>query len=246
MENTAVKIRFLGTSHGKPEVDRFCSSAIVHVGEKMYMVDAGAPVVALCKRMNILPEAILACFVTHLHGDHSNGLGEFLDYMNYFVKTGPSPKFFLPEAAGVAAITQWVRVIGGGIHRPLDISDYSAGQVYSDPAFSLEARPTRHLADRPAYSFAVTAGDKRILFSGDVKGDLSDFFENARGEHWDAVVLEAAHNKLDEAAEKLCKLDTELLIINHFSPRNTGCFEIMRDTVPFRSVLASDGAVIEI
>lgn len=242
-----VKLRFLGTSHGKPEPDRFCSSAIVQVGEKNYMIDAGAPVVALCVRAKIDPQDISACFVTHMHGDHANGLVEFADYINYFCPGGNAPEFFLPEQDGVDALVAWTKVVGGGIHRLPPISAYAAGEVYSDGVFSLEARHSAHLKNRPSYSFALSAGDKRILFSGDISGDMTEFLAHATLEHWDAVIVEAAHNDLVVSAEKLRELDTELLIINHFCPaKNEGKFEVMRSMLPFASELAADGRVFEL
>lgn len=239
-----VSLRFLGTSHGLPEKDRFCSCALVEIGDRKYMIDAGAPVVALCFREGIDPQDITACFVTHMHGDHANGLLEFGDYMNYFRRSGNTPVFFLPEQAGADAMLAWISVVGGGIHRPADVRAYRAGTVYSDGVFSLEARPSAHLQDRPSYSFAVSAGGKRILFSGDVSSDLSEFMAHASRETWDAVVVEAAHNDLDLSAEKLAELDTGLLIVNHFSPRRNGeRFAPMSRKLPFPSALACDGSV---
>ncbi|MDD6262218.1 MAG: MBL fold metallo-hydrolase [Clostridiales bacterium] len=246
-ESQSVKIRFLGTSHGLPEKDRFCSSAIVESGGERYMIDAGAPVVALCVREGIDPQFIRACFVTHMHGDHANGLLELGDYINYFRNSGPAPAVFLPEQAGVDAMTAWIKVVGGGIRRLPEIRVYGAGQVFSEEGFSLEARPSDHLRGRPAYSFAVTAGQKRILFSGDIGGDMTEFLAHALKEKWDAVVVEAAHNDLDVSAEKLRGLDTGLLIVNHFSPKRNGeKFEILRSRVPFACELARDGSVFEL
>ena len=39
-----MKITFLGTSHGIPEADRVLSSAMIEVGDNIYLVDAGAPI----------------------------------------------------------------------------------------------------------------------------------------------------------------------------------------------------------
>ena len=245
--NPKVRIRFLGTSHGKPEPDRFCSSAVVEAGEKKYMIDAGAPVVALCVRAGIDPQDISACFVTHMHGDHANGLVEFADYINYFCPRGDAPEFFLPEQAGVDALVAWTKVVGGGLRRLPGIRTYSAGQVWSDGEFSLEARPSAHLKDRPSYSFAVSAGGRRILFSGDISGEMTEFLAHGCSEPWDAVIVEAAHNDLVVSAEKLKKLDTKLLIINHFCPaKNHGKFEKMCELLPFPAALAADGSVFEL
>ena len=242
-----VCIRFLGTSHGLPEKDRFCSCSLVEVSGKRYMIDAGAPVVALCVREGIDPQYISACFVTHMHGDHANGLLEFGDYMNYFRRNEPTPRFFLPEQAGVEAMLAWIKVVGGGIHRPALISAYAPGEIFSEEGFSVEARPSDHLKDRPSYSLAITAGEKRILFSGDISTSMTEFIAHAAAESWDAVVVEAAHNDLDVSAEILSVLDTKLLIVNHFSPRrNEGKFELMQNKLPFASALAFDGAVFEL
>ncbi len=247
-EDPKVTLRFLGTSHGLPEPDRFCSCALVETGETRYMIDAGAPPVSLCRRAGIPVQTIRACFVTHLHGDHANGLAEFTDYLNYFCKPDYDPEIYLPERAGVEALLRWVEVVGGGLRRPLSLYAYGPGQVYCRKGFALEARPSDHLKGaRPAYSFAVTAGGRRILFSGDVSGPLDEFMAHAALERWDAVVIEAAHNDLDASAEKLAGLDTGLLIVNHINPRrNADRFGALARAVPFRCELARDGDVFEL
>ena len=40
-----MKITFLGTSHGVPEANRKCSCIMIEVGENIYFVDMGMPVV---------------------------------------------------------------------------------------------------------------------------------------------------------------------------------------------------------
>ena len=39
-----MKLYFLGTSHGVPAGDRFCSCYVLEVGKNLYILDAGAPV----------------------------------------------------------------------------------------------------------------------------------------------------------------------------------------------------------
>ena len=45
-----MKITFLGTSHGVPAKDRFCSGYMIEAGDATYLVDAGAPVADLVLR----------------------------------------------------------------------------------------------------------------------------------------------------------------------------------------------------
>ena len=69
-----IRITFLGTSHGVPEKDRFCSSTLIEIGDDRYLVDMGGPVTETLIRRDIPLETIKAVFITHPHGDHTNGL----------------------------------------------------------------------------------------------------------------------------------------------------------------------------
>lgn len=74
-----MKITFLGTSHGVPEVNRFCTSVLLESGGKHYLIDAGAPISDLLIRNKVAFKDISAIFITHLHGDHVDGLVQFAD-----------------------------------------------------------------------------------------------------------------------------------------------------------------------
>ena len=64
-----MRITFLGTSHGIPEKDRFCSCTMIEVGENLYFIDAGAPIVDLIIRSGRKVEAAKALFTTHCHSE---------------------------------------------------------------------------------------------------------------------------------------------------------------------------------
>ena len=64
-----MKITFLGTSAGIPDPDRHCSSTMIEVGERVYIVDAGAPMVDCLRTQGLLmerenAERIAAVFAT--------------------------------------------------------------------------------------------------------------------------------------------------------------------------------------
>ena len=69
-----MKITFLGTSHGVPGADRYCSSALVECGDNAYLIDGGAPVADLLIRYGVPYEKLKAVFTTHIHSDHTIGL----------------------------------------------------------------------------------------------------------------------------------------------------------------------------
>ena len=63
-----MKITFLGTSHGVPAANRFCSSYMIEAGNAVYLVDAGAPVADLVLRQGREITDVRAIFTTHIHG----------------------------------------------------------------------------------------------------------------------------------------------------------------------------------
>ena len=77
-----MKITFIGTSHGKPEKNRFCSCTVITVGGKHYVIDAGAPIMDLFQRYELAFEDIAGIFITHSHIDHVAGLAAFTVAMN--------------------------------------------------------------------------------------------------------------------------------------------------------------------
>ncbi|MBO7218263.1 MAG: MBL fold metallo-hydrolase, partial [Clostridia bacterium] len=72
-----MRLIFVGTSHGIPESDRFCTSIFLEVGENVYIIDAGAPVSQMLLRYGFTHDAVKGVFITHLHGDHFDGIFEF-------------------------------------------------------------------------------------------------------------------------------------------------------------------------
>ena len=65
-----MKITFLGTSHGVPAGNRFCTCMMLEVGNKVYFIDAGAPLLENMMKRNIPVTDFKAFFNTHAHADH--------------------------------------------------------------------------------------------------------------------------------------------------------------------------------
>ena len=89
-----MKLTFLGTSCGVPQKDRYCSSCMIECGDGTYLIDAGAPVAELLRKYGKTPVDLNAVFITHMHGDHLDGLpGTFVGGMGV---TGGVGVGFLP------------------------------------------------------------------------------------------------------------------------------------------------------
>ena len=123
-----MKITFLGTSHGVPEADRYCSCTLISAGGQKYLVDAGGPVMDMLIRSGIDPADISAVFVTHMHGDHTNGLPAFTDLISWYFKTAV-PSIYLPDPRGIDALRLWNTVIHG--RSPADYA-YEEGIIFND------------------------------------------------------------------------------------------------------------------
>ena len=102
-----MKITFLGTSHGVPGADRYCSSALVECGDNAYLIDGGAPVADLLIRYGVPYEKLKAVFTTHIHSDHTIGLLHLMSLSSWKFKES-SYDLYLTEQAGIEAFrTVW-------------------------------------------------------------------------------------------------------------------------------------------
>ena len=85
-----MRIIFFGSSHGVPEPNRRMSSILVEVGENRYFIDMGTQSIEQLITRRIPVESVKGIFITHMHGDHTDGLPAFLDLTGWYFKK-PTP-----------------------------------------------------------------------------------------------------------------------------------------------------------
>lgn len=217
-----MKIKFLGTSHGVPEPNRHCTSVLVEAAGKYYLIDAGAPISDELINAEVAFADISAIFLTHMHGDHINGLVHFIDLSSWFYKDS-DPLIYTPSLDLKTGIEAWMTMLRGDAGREFRYTEIVPGEIYADEAIRVTAIPTQHhVADREdfkrqSYSFAVTevATGKRVLFTGDLRPDMCDMPEDAFTVGYDCIITEAAHGRLDKLAPRLAACKTKLMIISH-------------------------------
>ena len=66
-----MKITFVGTSHGVPEKNRYCTCIMLESGGAIYFIDAGAPIVDFLVNNGKSVNDLRAVFTTHVHSDHT-------------------------------------------------------------------------------------------------------------------------------------------------------------------------------
>ena len=55
-----MKITFIGTSHGVPAADRYCSCTMIESGNSVYFIDGGAPMIDELLRHGRHPDEVRA------------------------------------------------------------------------------------------------------------------------------------------------------------------------------------------
>ena len=239
-----MKITFLGSSHGVPASDRYCTSILVETGGKTFVIDAGAPLIDLLLRSGRKPSDVAAIFTTHAHGDHVDGLVSFCDLASWYYKD-VSVDIFVTEHALTGAIFNFLSVI----HSPPDTSRLrftraTAGVVYDTPELKVTYLPTKHLPTRPAYSILLEAEGKRVLITGDMSNHLErkDFPSIVAEERLDLVISEMAHFGIEHLTPYLETCLADRMVITHVFPMHKFAeIEALAGKYPFPIDIAHDG-----
>ena len=244
-----MKITFLGTSDGVPRKGHFCTSTMVEVGERIYLIDAGAPVAELMLNHDKHPNQLKAFFNTHAHGDHIVGLLPLISLCGWAF---PEAQFelYVPEQRVADAFHAFSEALIGRPVRNerLPFKVYGAGEIYDDGFVKITAIPTGHCQPRPSYAFLMEAEGKKVLFSGDLAYGLGDYPAIASEEELDLFVCEMAHFDEEEIAARLATCKAKQLIFNHYQARKPPQIEALATPgrFPFPIRRAKDGDSVEI
>ena len=209
-----MKITFLGTSHGVPEANRKCSCIMMEVGENIYFLDMGMPVIDELRKRGKSVDAVKGVFITHMHGDHTDGLIQFVDLITWCFKT-PNPVIVLPEPKVEQIINDWLSVTIAGRQSALEYRKTVEGVVYDDGVLKVTAIPTKHCPGSHAY--VLEAEGKTVLFTGDLANPGRDF--PYVDKKLDLLVCESAHFPTTDYLPVLEKQQTKNICVTHYSPK---------------------------
>lgn len=253
--NCDLTLTFLGTSHGRTEKGRFCSSYAITVNKTTYLVDAGAPITGLLRNYDIPYETVKDIFITHMHTDHYIGLAEYISKMNEFpIYKDVLTTVHSPDPDKLSGIWKLFYDNAPYPNRVL-FKSLNEGEFFNDKTVKVTAIKNDHLPQN-SYSFLFETKGKRILFTGDLSADYHEYpavLEKAGGK-FDLILTEAAHDRLNkpEHIEKFIRSDTKALVITHRCTekgRNDDgvMAEVIKKVSPHRAViLAEDGLEIKI
>ncbi len=235
-----MKITFLGTADGVKRPGRRNTSTMIEVGERVYFIDMGTTVMADITDRGILTENVKAVFVTHMHGDHTSGLFEFIDLYNWYY--AGDPEIFLPDERAIGIIRDWN--IMQENHCDAVLNTVATGTFYDDGVVKVTGIRTKHIP--LAYAFIFEAEGKRILFSGDLGGDADkpeDFFHSK----WDLAVIEGSHPDPMTFENMIRTTGTKQVYFNHIEPHREERIAMLADALaPIPVIATVDGMEVEL
>ena len=241
-----MKITFLGTSHGVPARDRFCSCVMLESNGAIYLIDAGAPAVELMLQNGKKIADFRALFTSHTHMDHTVGMIHLIGLLSWHY-TECKADFFITEQAHIDSTKQWILTSGV---REVDESRLhfhvpTAGLVYEDENIKVEYIPTMHMEH--SYAILVTEGDKRVLFGGDFsyklkKKDIPTVIQ----EEIDGFVCELAHFDMEILAPYLESCRAKKVFFVHAKQKHYEGAEAAKGKYPFEILTPADGDSFEI
>ena len=239
-----MKITMIGTSHGVPEVDgRRCSCALIEVEDRFYFIDMGTQAIEDLRVRHIPVEAVKGIFLTHMHGDHTNGLISFVDLCSWYFKEA-SPRIVIPEMIGVDVIKAWLMVNHNTLREDLEFQQTKEGLVYDDGVIAVTAYKTQHI--EPSFAYLVEAENRRVLFTGDLKDPEIDFPIGAVQQHTHLVVAESAHFSHLKYLGILYQNEIDHLLITHYQPKMVPDVWKLKERVNVPVELATDGMEIRL
>lgn len=251
-ESDSMKLTFLGTSHGVPAADRFTSCYLLEVGERLYIFDAGAPVVNLLLQRDKDVRQVKAFFCSHFHGDHIGGGITMLNLFDWYYKE-TNMDAYLPDALSEKIIRLYGSECDDAYFDDgrIRLHVMQPGVIFDDGTVKVTAIPVEHIVrpDKCAYAFAIEAEGKHILYTGDMSHDphTKDFPQVAFRQHFDLILSECAHFSVEKLAACMDRVDTDIFSVTHIFPL-TKIDELrgIEHNHPFRLHIAQDGDEIEL
>ncbi len=214
-----MKIKFLGTSYGAPSSGRHQQSILIEtVNTNAYLFDTGSPVTDVLINESYDISRIKSVFISHLHGDHMNGLHDLVNLAEFL-----NARFsvYLSEQRGIDAFEAYTFMqLGDRKSERVDFRLFSEGRFYDDGTLKVTAVPNAHMekSGKPSYGFLIEADGASVYITGDLHPTLKDMPKFLDTRRTDMIITECAHFSAAELLERLDSCNTCSVAFVHVMP----------------------------
>lgn len=213
-----MKIKFLGTSFGAPSKDRHQQSILIEENEDLYIFDAGAPVLDILVKFGYDLSKIKAVFISHIHGDHLNGIFDMLNLADYF---NMNFTVYVSEQRVADFLKSYCELEGCALKNGrVKFLLIEEGEFYADRLLKVCAFKTKHIKNGEinSFGFLVKNNGVKLCITGDLNTSLNDFPEFLYSEQTDLVITECAHFSAEALFERLTRCRADSFAVIHVMP----------------------------
>src|SRR5262249_35363253 len=177
----------LGPASGPtPRAGRAQSSNLLIVSGALYVVDAGDGVARRLVKARIDVRDVGTIFITHLHDDHTAGLGTLMSSAwdqnrtrPIHVYGPPATERLVKGAVDYFSVSAEIRIAAGGVSVPIAQifhgHDVGAGVIYQDANIKVTAAENTHyqfhtgdnIGKHKSYAYRFETPDRVVVFTGD-------------------------------------------------------------------------------
>lgn len=240
-------IKFLGTSFGAPSAGRHQQSILLETDiGNAYLLDAGAPVLDILVNENYDLKKIKGIFLSHMHGDHIDGIFDIIYLAQYFQM---KYDLYVPDKSGLHFLKSYMELQNIRNCDWITYDEIKEGLFYDDGNVKVNAVRTNHMSESEgnSYGFIIEHEDKKIYISGDLHSSLNDFPDFADDEIIDMAIVECAHFDAKTLINKLSEYRINKAAVIHVMPEEkyTDLKRLSSET-NVKIILPDDGDIIKL
>lgn len=176
----SARVVLLGTGTPRPNPEASQAATAVVVGQRVFLVDAGAAVMRQLAAAGLPINGVTALFLTHLHTDHTLGYPDLI-FTSWVMGRRTPLQAYGPRGLRrmtdhlIAAWTEDIAVRTEGLEREtrggyrVAVHEIGAGVVYDSGGVRVTAIPVQHGEWRDAFAFRFDTPTRSIVISGDTR-----------------------------------------------------------------------------